>query len=270
MARKLKLNLSGLKNQVKTGTITIDYLNGKVDYPIKLKNDREYKYILNLSDYKYKTRLVDDKLVVTNLQKLSNIKPEYRDIIMNSEGHSNKDISYVKIYDENDLQVAKNDRETMLEGITVVAHLDLDYIVDEKTGETFLDLINNTFNDIIKEKYDGKKIEKGDYYKVTEILFEANLLSYDVINEFLIYIRALKYGRTVEEEKYRLEAQNLGVTEESDIQKWIEVRKGDKVLKEMKEKELKEDIVEEVAIDKDENKDKKLDIKEAEKVEEKK
>lgn len=270
MARKLKLNLSGLKNQVKTGTITIDYLNGKVDYPIKLKNDREYKYILNLSDYKYKTRLVDDKLVVTNLQKLSNIKPEYRDIIMNSEGHSNKDISYVKIYDENDLQVAKNDRETMLEGVTVVAHLDLDYVVDEKTGETFLDLINNTFDGIIKEKYDGKKIEKGDYYKVTEVLFEANLLSYDVINEFLIYIRALKYGRTVEEEKYRLEAQNLGVSEESDIQKWVEVRKGDKVLKEMKEKELKEDIVEEVAIDKDENKDKQLDIKEAEKVEESK
>jgi hypothetical protein len=269
MARKLKLNLSGLKNQVKTGTITIDYLNGKVDYPIKLKNDREYKYILNLSDYKYKTKLIDDKLIVTNLQKLSNIKPEYRDVIMNSEGHSNKDISYVKIYDENELQVAKNDRETMLEGITVVAHLDLDYVVDEKTGETFLDLINNTFNDIIKEKYDGKKIEKGDYYKVTEILFEANLLSYDVINEFLIYIRALKYGRTVEEEKYRLEAQNLGVTEESDIQKWIEVRKGDKLLKEMKEKELKEDIVENVAIDKEENKNKELDIVEAEKVEEK-
>jgi len=59
----------------------------------------------------------------------------------------------MKIYDENDLQVAKNDRETMLEGITVVAHLDLDYVVDEKTGETFLDLINNTFDDIIKEKY---------------------------------------------------------------------------------------------------------------------
>ena len=55
MAKKLKLNLSGLKNQIKTGKITIDYLNGKVDYPIKLKNDREYKYILNLSDYKYKT-----------------------------------------------------------------------------------------------------------------------------------------------------------------------------------------------------------------------
>ena len=188
---------------------------------------------------------------------------------MNSEGHSNKDVSYVKIYDENDLQVAKNDRETMLEGITVVAHLDLDYVVDEKTGETFLDLINNTFDDIIKEKYDGKKIEKGDYYKVTEILFEANLLSYDVINEFLIYIRALKYGRTVEEEKYRLEAQNLGVSEESDIQKWVEVRKGDKVLKEMKEKELNEDIVEDVTIDKEENKDKELDIVEAEKVEEK-
>ena len=58
MAKKLKLNLSGLKNQIKTGKITIDYLNGKVDYPIKLKNDREYKYILNLSDYKYKTRLI--------------------------------------------------------------------------------------------------------------------------------------------------------------------------------------------------------------------
>ena len=84
MAKKLKLNLNGLKNQVKTGIITIEYLNGKVDYPIKLKNDREYKRILNLSDYKYKTRLVEDKLVPTKLQKLSQVKAEYRDIIMNS------------------------------------------------------------------------------------------------------------------------------------------------------------------------------------------
>ena len=37
----------------------------------------------------------------------------------------------------------------------------------------------------------------------------------------------------------------------------------------MKEKELNEDIVEDVAIDKEENKDKELDIVEAEKVEEK-
>ena len=37
----------------------------------------------------------------------------------------------------------------------------------------------------------------------------------------------------------------------------------------MKEKELNEDIVEDVAIDKEENKDKELDIVEAEKVGEK-
>ena len=86
MSKKIKLNLNGLKNQIKTGVVTIEYLNGKVDYPIKLKNDREYKNIINLADYKYKTKLVDNKLVTTNLQKLSNIKPEYRDIIINSEG----------------------------------------------------------------------------------------------------------------------------------------------------------------------------------------
>ena len=172
MAKKLKLNLEGLKNQVKTGIITIEYLNGKVDYPIKLKNDREYKRILNLSDYKYKTKLIEDKLVPTKLQKLSQIKAEYKDVIMNSEGYGTKDISYVKIYDENDLIIAKTDRETMLEGITVVTHIDLDYIVDEKENITFLDLINNTFKDLIKEKYNGELIKKEDYYKVTEILLK--------------------------------------------------------------------------------------------------
>lgn len=248
MAKKLKLNLNGLKNQVKTGVITIEYLNGKVDYPIKLKNDREYKNILNLSDYRYKTKLIENKLVPTILQKISNIKPEYRDIIMNSEGYTNKDISYVKIYDENELIIAKNDRETMLEGITVVAHLDLDFVVDEKENITFLDLINNTFSDIINEKYNGEKIEKGDYYKLTEVLFEANLLSYDVINEFLINIRALKSGRTVEEEKYRLEAINImGLRDESDIENWVKVKINEKKLEELKEEN--KDIIEEVELE---------------------
>jgi len=248
MAKKLKLNLNGLKNQVKTGVITIEYLNGKVDYPIKLKNDREYKNILNLSDYRYKTKLIENKLVPTTLQKISNIKPEYRDIIMNSEGYTNKDISYVKIYDENELIISKNDRETMLEGVTVVAHLDLDFVVDEKENITFLDLINNTFSDIINEKYNGEKIEKGDYYKLTEVLFEANLLSYDVINEFLINIRALKSGRTVEEEKYRLEAINImGLRDESDIENWVKVKINEKKLEELKEEN--KDIIEEVELE---------------------
>lgn len=263
MAKKLKLNLNGLKNQIRTGIVTIEYLNGKVDYPIKLKNDREYKKILNLSDYKYKTRLIDDKLVPTKLQKLSQIKAEYRDVIMNSEGYSTKDISYVKIYDENDLIIAKTDRETMLEGITVVAHIDLDYVIDEKEGTTFLDLINNTFEDTIKEKYNGKLIGKNDYFKVTEILFEANLLSYDVINEFLVNIRALKQGTNVEDEKYRLEAYNLGMTNDEDINNWVKLRKNEKKLEKVRKENEKVEIIEI-----EDNKKDKKEIKEAEKVNE--
>lgn len=269
MARKLKLNLNGLKNQVKTGIITIEYLNGKVDYPVKLKNDREYKRILNLSDYKYKTRLVEDKLVPTKLQKLSQIKAEYRDIIMNSEGYGTKDISYVKIYDENDLIVAKTDRETMLEGITVVAHIDLDYVVDDKEGTTFLDLINNTFEDLIKEKYNGALIGRDDYYKVTEILFEANLLSYDVINEFLVNIRALKQGTSIEEEKFRLEAYNMGMTDNEDVENWIKMRMSEKKLQNLSENSKEVEIINADKNDKESKKIKKdEEIIEAEEVKE--
>lgn len=269
MARKLKLNLNGLKNQVKTGIITIEYLNGKVDYPVKLKNDREYKRILNLSDYKYKTRLVEDKLVPTKLQKLSQIKAEYRDIIMNSEGYGTKDISYVKIYDENDLIVAKTDRETMLEGITVVAHIDLDYVVDDKEGTTFLDLINNTFEDLIKEKYNGALIGRDDYYKVTEILFEANLLSYDVINEFLVNIRALKQGTSIEEEKFRLEAYNMGMTDNEDVENWIKMRMSEKKLQDLSENSKEVEIINADKNDKESKKIKKdEEIIEAEEVKE--
>lgn len=262
MAKKIKLNLSGLKNQIKTGTITIEYLNGKIDYPIKIKDDRTYKQILNLGDYKYKTKLVDGKLVGTNLQKLSQVKAEYRDVIMNSEGYGAKDISYVKIYDENELLVAKNDRETMLEGITVVAHLDLGYVVDEKKGTTFLDLINDTFEDIIKEKYNGERIKPNDYYKVTEILFEANLLSYEVINEFLINIRAMKTGKDVEEERYRLEAINLGMPT-TEVENWVEMRKAEKKLQKIKDDIVIEETVEIENKEKDINKE----IKNAEIVE---
>ena len=262
MAKKIKLNLSGLKNQIKTGTITIEYLNGKIDYPIKIKDDRTYKQILNLGDYKYKTKLVDGKLVGTNLQKLSQVKAEYRDVIMNSEGYGAKDISYVKIYDENELLVAKNDRETMLEGITVVAHLDLGYVVDEKKGTTFLDLINDTFEDIIKEKYNGERIKPNDYYKVTEILCEANLLSYEVISGFLINIRAMKTGKDVEEERYRLEAINLGMPT-TEVENWVEMRKAEKKLQKIKDDTVIEETVEIENKEKDINKE----IKNAEIVE---
>lgn len=256
MAKKLKLKLDGFKNQVKTGIVTIEYLNGKVDYPLKLKNDREFKRIINLSDYKYKTKLSEDKMVMTTLQKLSNIKAEYRDIILNSEGYSTKDVSYVKIYDENELLLAKNDREVMFEGVNVVAHFDLEYIVDEKNNLTFLDLINNTFEDIIKDKYKGELIKQGDYYKVTEVLFEANLLSYEVITELILNIRALKTGGSVEEERYRIEALNLGMNTTEDVEKWIEVRKNKKKLEDLtnkgvieEEEEIPSEVEEAIEID---------------------
>lgn len=224
MAKKLKLKLDGLKNQVKTGIVKIKYYNGEVDYPVKIKDDRTYRNIISLSDYKYRTKLEKDKLVPTTLQKISNIKAEYRDIIMNSEGYTSKDISYVKIYDEKDLLLAKNDREIILEGISVVGHLDLEYIIDEKEGTTFLDLINSTFKDIIQEKYGVDEVQKDDYYKITEILYEANLLSYDVIGEFLVHIRSIKMGTPIEEERYRLEAINMGLNSH-EIEEWIKVRK---------------------------------------------
>ena len=256
MAKKLKLKLDGFKNQVKTGIVTIEYLNGKVDYPLKLKNDREFKRIINLSDYKYKTKLSEDKMVMTTLQKLSNIKAEYRDIILNSEGYSTKDVSYVKIYNENELLLAKNDREVMFEGLNVVAHFDLEYIVDEKNNLTFLDLINNTFEDIIKDKYKGELIKQGDYYKVTEVLFEANLLSYEVITELILNIRALKTGGSVEEERYRIEALNLGMNTTEDVEKWVEVRKNKKKLEDLtnkgvieEEEEIPSEVEEAIEID---------------------
>ena len=256
MAKKLKLKLDGFKNQVKTGIVTIEYLNGKVDYPLKLKNDREFKRIINLSDYKYKTKLSEDKMVMSTLQKLSNIKAEYRDIILNSEGYSTKDLSYVKIYDENELLLAKNDREVMFEGVNVVAHFDLEYIVDEKNNLTFLDLINNTFEDIIKDKYKGELIKQGDYYKVTEVLFEANLLSYEVITELILNIRALKTGGSVEEERYRIEALNLGMNTTEDVEKWVEVRKNKKKLEDLtnkgvieEEEEIPSEVEEAIEID---------------------
>ena len=256
MAKKLKLKLDGFKNQVKTGIVTIEYLNGKVDYPLKLKNDREFKRIINLSDYKYKTKLSEDKMVMTTLQKLSNIKAEYRDIILNSEGYSTKDVSYVKIYNENELLLAKNDRDVMFEGVNVVAHFDLEYIVDEKNNLTFLDLINNTFEDIIKDKYKGELIKQGDYYKVTEVLFEANLLSYEVITELILNIRALKTGGSVEEERYRIEALNLGMNTTEDVEKWVEVRKNKKKLEDLtnkgvieEEEEIPSEVEEAIEID---------------------
>ena len=229
MAKKLKLNFSGLKTQVKKGIITIDYLDGKVDFPILIKDDRTYKRIIALSDHKYKTALENDKLVPTRLEKVTSLNRELRDMIYNSEGYSSSDNGFVKVYNESELQVALVDRVSMVEGITVVAHIDMEFVVDEKKNITFTDLINETFKDLIESKYNGELLKVGDYYKLTEILYEVNLLSREVISEFAIQLRAMKYGTEVETERYRSEAIELGM---SDIEGYIELRKNANKLKE--------------------------------------
>lgn len=230
MAKKIKLNLSGLKNQLKKGLVKIKYLEGEIDFPISIKDDRSYKKIMALGDLKYKTKLEGDKLVATTPKKITNINAQLRDIIMQSEGYDGKDISYVKIYDENDLQLAYADRMTVLEGLSVIAHLDLEYVIDEKTGKTFLNLLNEQFKEIIETELGVDEILPNEYYKVTELLYSVGLLSQEVIYEFSIQIRALKTGNPLEEERYRYEAIMSGI---QDVEAYVTLKKSEKKIKEI-------------------------------------
>lgn len=262
-----KLNLSGLKYQRKRGMCKVKYLDGEVDFPLFVKDDRTFRKILSLSEYKFNTKLEGDKLVPTNLVKISNLKTDLKEIIYNSQDYSEKDNGYVKLYDEGVLKMAKLDRDTMIDGLAGTAHLDLDYIVNEETGMTFLGLLNETFSDIIMDMF-GEPIKENDYYRVTELLYEVGLLSEEVIGELLIHIRALKTGNDVEIERYRYEAWKLGI---DDIQGYVNYRTEEKKLKEdidkiVQEKDRIDKITSEVELISEEEENKKEeDVKDEDK-----
>ena len=71
----------------------------------------------------------------------------------------------------------------------------------------------------------------------------------------------------MEDEKYRLEAYNLGMSTEEEINNWIEMRKSEKKLKELSENIEKTETVEVEDVNEDKkNKNEKEIIVEAEKV----
>jgi len=225
MARKLKLNLTGLQNQRKRGIAKVEYLDGEIEFPIYIKDDRAYRKILAMGDYKYKTSIYKGKFSATKLSKISNLNSELRDIIYNSEGFNATDVSYVKIYDENELNVVRIDRDTIINGLMVVAHIDFDYVIDEKKGTKFIDVLNEQFEDIITREGLGT-LESTDYYRITELLYEIGILSMGVIQELGIQITAIKNGTDIEEERYRFEARELGINEET----YIDMKKTEKEL----------------------------------------
>ena len=84
---KIRIKLDGLKSQKKTGIAKLYFGDDVLEIPLSLKDDRKTRQVVRLQDHKYLTRLTEEgKFTTTKLVKLSQLKPEYRDIIIQSDG----------------------------------------------------------------------------------------------------------------------------------------------------------------------------------------
>lgn len=97
---KIRIKLDGLKVKRKlvlpNFTLEMMYL-----IPLSLKDDRKTRQVVRLQDHKYLTRLTEEGKFTTTAIKLSQLKPEYREIIIQSEGFNADHNSFIKLYDEN-------------------------------------------------------------------------------------------------------------------------------------------------------------------------
>ena len=132
---KIRIKLDGLKSQKKTGIAKLYFGDDVLEIPLSLKDDRKTRQVVRLQDHKYLTRLTEEgKFTTTKLVKLSQLKPEYREIIIQSEGFNADHNSFIKLYDENVLDIVADDRNVMQNAVLSIINIDFDYIVDEEKG----------------------------------------------------------------------------------------------------------------------------------------
>ncbi len=214
---KIRIKLDGLKSQKKTGIAKLYFGDDVLEIPLSLKDDRKTRQVVRLQDHKYLTRLTEEgKFTTTKLVKLSQLKPEYREVIIQSEGFNADHNSFIKLYDENVLDIVADDRNVMQNAVLSIINIDFDYIVDEEKGLRFIDYLNSQFLEEITEKFKTPLLS-NDYYKIAELLFEVGILSNESIMELNLYITSLKRNTSYDIEKWRIEARLMDLNEEDYI-----------------------------------------------------
>ena len=206
---KFKLNLDGLKPNIKKGTVEVDIAGDTLAFPLVIKNELAFRQALNSADIKLKSTITakGDKKAVEYV-KYSKLSPSQKSLVQQSEGFDINNLNLIGIHDESVLLATSSERNFIMETVSLICNIDFDYIVDEESNTTFIDVINEKF---------GTQLNPTDYVGISKLLFDQNILTTGVLKMLEVNIEALKRGEDVNITFQRHIARELGRNEEE----WI-------------------------------------------------
>ena len=223
-AFKKKLNKKGI------ATITVD--GEKVSFPIKVRNELAMRDIVNYSEIKLLSLMKPsgEGLMPTRAVKYDELPTNMKTLIMESKGFDIKQApsTFLFIHNEKALEASASRRDFILNNVSIVCHIDFDYIVDEKTGRTYLDEINESL---------GTQLKSGDYINIVTTLYEEGVLSTEVVHSIAVQAEAIRRGEDPKRTEQRFLARNLNMNEELWLESLDKVEKEQEAIFEKEEKE---------------------------------
>ena len=203
---KFKLNLEGLKPNIKRGTVEVDIAGDSLMFPLVIKNELAFRQALSSSDIKLKSTITasGDKKAV-NYVPYAKLSPSQKALVQQSEGFDLNNTNLIGLHDESVLLASSSERNYIMETVAIICNIDFDYIIDEEKGTKYIDFINEKFE---------TNLESTDYVGIARLLFDQNILTLGVLKVIEVNIEALKRGEDVNITFQRFIARELGRNEE--------------------------------------------------------
>lgn len=221
-AFKKKLNKKGI------ATITVD--GEEVSFPIKVRNELAMRDIVNYAEIKLLSLIKPsgDGLMPTRAVKYDELPSNMKTLIMESKGFDIKQApnTFLIIHNEKALEASASRRDFILNNVSIICHIDFDYIIDEETGKTYLDEINENL---------GTQLESGDYINIVTTLYEEGVLSTEVVHSIAVQAEAIRRGEDPKRTEQRFLARNLNMNEELWLESLDKIEKEQEALFEKEE-----------------------------------
>lgn len=222
-AFKKKLNKKGI------ATITVD--GEEVSFPIKVRNELAMRDIVNYAEIKLLSLIKPsgDGLMPTRAVKYDELPSNMKTLIMESKGFDIKQApnTFLIIHNEKALEASASRRDFILNNVSIICHIDFDYIIDEETGKTYLDEINENL---------GTQLKSGDYINIVTTLYEEGVLSTEVVHSIAVQAEAIRRGEDPKRTEQRFLARNLNMNEELWLESLDKIEKEQEALFEKEEK----------------------------------
>ncbi len=237
---KIKLNLDGLKPNIKRGFMDVDIAGDLLTFPLLIKNELAYRQALNSADIKLKASLSSSgEKTSFKPVNFAGLSPAQKSLVKQAEGFDINNQNYIAIYDEAVLLASASERNFIVDAVSLICNIDFEYIVDEEKGIKYIDLFNEKFQ---------VNLKPTDYVGIANVMFEQNILTAGVSKMIEVNVEALKRGEDVEITLHRHMAREMGRNEEEwiasvqqyqeELNKELQNKKEDNIREEDKPKKV--------------------------------